>query len=484
MTDLFSKPFGEGGNFGRRILTPSRLCARVQEVFDGEFGTVWVEGEVAELSLPRSGHAYFSLKEAAGGQEVRVKAVMWKGRRLGAGAALAEGQMVLARGRLAVYAPRGDFQLVVDYLEPKGEGALRLAFEKLKVRLTGEGLFDEARKRPLPFWPKRVAVISSSSGAAVRDFIQTGLRRRPRAAISLYPVLVQGPGASREIVEALADLNAWGGFDLIVLTRGGGSLSDLWAFNEEAVVRAVAASRTVTLAAIGHSTDLSLAEMAADQRAITPTAAAEAVFRDQAALVRHVGGLETALARCLTGIVERRRERLEYSRRRLERGLSEVLNRRRHEINDLIRRLERFKDRLDRSGQRLDGLTVRLAGAAAALMSRRAAGLEAAGRSLRFRSPAVLIEGRNRELAALDGRLGRAVRERLAAGRSRLDHLEARLKDLSPENILRRGYALVTKGPKRTPVTGAAALAVGDEVEVRLADGGFTSTIRTIEGRS
>jgi exodeoxyribonuclease VII large subunit len=423
------------GLFGREIYTPTKLAARVQESFDQEIGSVWVEGEISELSLPPSGHAYFCLKDG----QSRLKAVMWKGRRSYAGSALSEGLTVLARGRLAVYAPRGEFQLVADYLEPRGEGALRLAFEKLKAQLEREGLFDPGRKRPLPFWPRRVAVVSSPVGAAVRDFIQTARARMPGADICLYPVRVQGDGAAAEIAEALADLNAWGGFDLIVITRGGGSLSDLWAFNEEAVVRAVAASRTPTLAAIGHSTDLSLAELAADHRAITPTAAAEAVFRDRAALLHHVDGLRAALARSLYGMLELRRERLEAARRRLSRGLTGALLDRRYRFEYLLQRLERFEGRLERDRQ---------------------------------------------HLLALHDRLGRAMRGRLAAQAHRLEKAAVRLHDLSPENVLRRGYALVTRGPGAKPVASAASLAVGEEVSVRLADGAFTSVITNIESRS
>jgi len=480
LTDLFSKPFGEGGNFGRRILTPSRLCARVQEVFDGEFGTVWVEGEVAELSLPRSGHAYFSLKEAAGGQEVRVKAVMWKGRRLGAGAALAEGQMVLARGRLAVYAPRGDFQLVVDYLEPKGEGALRLAFEKLKVRLTGEGLFDEARKRPLPFWPKRVAVISSSSGAAVRDFIQTGLRRRPRAAISLYPVLVQGPGASREIVEALADLNAWGGFDLIVLTRGGGSLSDLWAFNEEETVRAVAASRTPILAAIGHSTDLSLTELAADQRAITPTAAAEAVFRDEGAIRELLAEIESRLAAGLWRGLERETRRLDQAAALARERLARRLSHEHQVLGHYYLRLSRFEDRLGLIGQRVDELERRLSLSAGSILEHSRRRLLAGEASLRLLSPKTLVAERGRELETYASQLGRAAGRVLADKGQRLGAALARLTALSPQSVLDRGYALVSRKPGGPALRRAADLGPGDKVSVRLAEGAFTADVEEI----
>jgi len=468
------------GLFKREILSPAKLAARIQAGFDRDFGQIWLEGEISELSLPLSGHAYFSLKERVGGQEARLKAVMWKGRRPYAGAALAEGLAVLARGRLAVYAPRGDFQLVVDYLEPQGEGALRLAFEKLKAKLEAEGFFEEGRKRPLPFWPTRVAVISSPSGAAVRDFVQTARSRRPGASISLYPVRVQGTGAALEIARALEDLNAWGGFDLIVLTRGGGSLSDLWAFNEEAVVRALAASRTVTLAAIGHSTDLSLAELAADQRAITPTAAAEAVFRDQAALRYHVGQMETRLGRSLAALMEARRDRTEALTRRLARGLGSRHQAWRDRLERLTWRLGRFEDRLGLSGQRLDDLNGRLARGLTSLLEDRSRQFSTLARTLLFLSPRPLMSARSGSLAALNSRLNLNMARRLEGDQRRLEIARARLEALSPESILKRGYALVSRGPGGSVLSRAADLKALDEITIRLSEGRLTALVKDV----
>ncbi len=464
------------GLFGREIFTPAKLAARVQAGFDRDFGHIWVEGEISELSLPHSGHAYFSLKD----REARLKAVMWKGRRPYAGAALTEGLAVLAKGRLAVYAPRGEFQLVVDYLEPRGEGALRLAFEKLKAKLEAEGFFGEDRKRPLPFWPRRVAVVSSPSGAAARDFIQTARARRAGVDLTLYPVRVQGAGAAREIASAIEDLNGWGGFDLIVLTRGGGSLSDLWAFNEEAVVRAVVASRTVVLAAIGHSTDLTLAEMAADARAITPTAAAEAAFRDQAALAWHIEEQAARLGRAAAELLDRSRERHEGLDRRLTRALGEAWARRRDGLDRLAWRLGRFEDRLGLGGQRLDELERRLAHSASALLENRARRLAASREALRLLSPGRLLESRRREVAGLASRLTGSLTGRLAAEDRRLESLKARLTALSPEGVLRRGYALVTRGADGAVVTRAGDLTAGEDVLVRLAEGRFTAVVKRI----
>jgi exodeoxyribonuclease VII large subunit len=469
MTSVFEK--------SREVFTPTTLAARIQAAFDDNFSQLWVEGEIAELSLAASGHAYFVLKDRA----ARLKAVMWKGRRAYAGAALAEGLAVLARGRLGLYAPRGDFQLVVDYLEPQGEGALKLAFEKMKKVLTAEGLFAEDRKRPLPYWPARVALVTSPAGAAAQDFLRTALARRPGAAISLYPVRVQGPGAALEIAQALADLNAWGGFDLIVLTRGGGSLADLWAFNEEPVVRALAASRTVTLAAIGHSTDLSLAEMTADARAITPTAAAEAVFRDQAALTTHLSETGGRLERALARLLAQRRERLETLETALNRQMEESQARLREKLTGLARTLARFEDRLGFESLGLDQLTARLTRGASEALAGRRARLSAALQALRLSTPATWLAEARKDLVSLDDRRRTVWTARLDESRARLALLSARLGDLSPQAVLERGYALVTRPGQTAPVTAGRALNPGEAVKVRLAEGGFISRVEEVE---
>jgi len=468
VTSIFEK--------SREIFTPTTLAARVQAAFDEHFSQIRVEGEIAELNLAASGHAYFVLKDRA----ARLKAVMWKGRRVYAGGALAEGLAVLARGRLGLYAPRGDFQMVVDYLEPQGEGALKLAFEKMKKALAAEGLFAEDRKRPLPYWPARVALVTSPAGAAAQDFLRTALARRPGAAVSLYPVRVQGPGAALEIAQALADLNAWGGFDLIVLTRGGGSLADLWAFNEEPVVRALASSRTVTLAAIGHSTDLTLAEMAADARAITPTAAAEAVFRDQAALTAHLSETAERLERALVSLLAQRRERLENLESSLCRRMGESQAGLREKLTGLGRALARFEDRLGFESLALDQLTARLARGGNEILAGRRARLAAALQALRLSAPAAWLAEARKDLAGLDDRRRAAWTSRLDENRARLALLSARLGDLSPQAVLKRGYALVTRPGQAAPVTAGRALASGEAVQVRLAEGGFISRVEDV----
>ncbi|MDR1314689.1 MAG: exodeoxyribonuclease VII large subunit, partial [Deltaproteobacteria bacterium] len=295
-----------------QILTPSKVAAGLKRLMDREFGRVAVAGELAGVARAPSGHAYFTLKDAG----ATLSSVIWKSsRRVGMEALLENGLEVLAWGKLACYGPRSQYQLVCDRLEPRGEGALKRAYELLKKRLEAQGIFRSERKRPLPRFPGKVALLTSGRGAAVEDFAKTALSRYPGAAISLFPVRVQGEGAALEMASAIAAVNSWGGFDLIVLTRGGGSAEDLWAFSEEPLVLAVAASRLPVLAAVGHSRDLSLCELAADASAITPTAAAEAVFPDASAAAGEALEMAARMRRSLESSLAGHRASLEHSGR-------------------------------------------------------------------------------------------------------------------------------------------------------------------------
>jgi exodeoxyribonuclease VII large subunit len=409
------------------------------------------------------------------------------------------GLKVLARGSLSVYSPRGEFQLIVERIKPQGEGALRLAYEKLKVRLTNEGLFKPERRRPRPFWPKRTAVLSAAGGAGRLDFLSTAVKRCPSASIALYPVRVQGAGAAEEIAAALNDLNQWGGFDLVVITRGGGSLEDLWAFNEEILVRAVAASRVPVLAAIGHSTDESLVELAADARAITPTAAAEAVFPDLRLLATQVKERERALAV----------------------GFRALINRRWEFLGSLKNRLNRFETYLRLERQRLDNLGESLAANGRRFFQAIRLKLISLTKELAYRSPAQSLKrdfnelknvtkalpiamsrrllSSRRELAALTARLSQispaarvkrdladlkkvhqalplALARRLNDSRRDLTALSSRLRLVSPLGILSRGYALITT-EDGTILRSGSQVAPGSIVNARLAQGQITAQV-------
>ncbi len=291
----------------KKIYTVSQLTRLVRFTLEDMFSSVWVEGEISDFTHHSSGHMYFNLKDG----DSALQCVMFKRENMRLRFRPEAGQKVLLHGRVSIYVPRGQYQLVVDSMEPKGLGQLQLAFEQLKAKLLKEGLFDEARKRPLPFLPLSIGVVTSPTGAVIRDMMHVWERRFFKVRIVLAPVQVQGPSAAPEIVRAIADLNALGDIDVIVVARGGGSLEDLWAFNEESVARAIAASEIPVVSAVGHEVDYTIADFAADRRAPTPSAAAEILLprlEDLEASLRETGA---RLARALEREVDDRRETLE-----------------------------------------------------------------------------------------------------------------------------------------------------------------------------
>jgi exodeoxyribonuclease VII large subunit len=291
----------------KKIYTVSQLTRLVRFTLEDLFSSVWVEGEISDFTHHSSGHMYFNLKDG----DSALSCVMFKRENTRLRFKAEAGQKVLLHGRVSIYVPRGQYQLVVDTMEPKGLGALQLAFEQLKTKLFKEGLFDEARKRPLPFLPLTIGVITSPTGAVIRDMMHVWERRFPKVRILLAPVQVQGASAAPEIVKALADMNEFGEADVIVVARGGGSLEDLWAFNEESVARAIAASHIPVVSAVGHEVDYTIADFVADRRAPTPSAAAEILLPSLAELEAGLKDTGARLARILRREVDDRRETLE-----------------------------------------------------------------------------------------------------------------------------------------------------------------------------
>jgi len=277
------------------ILTVTQLTNRIKDLIEGAFPDIWVEGEISNLSIPQSGHAYFTLKD----EHAQVRAVLFRSAQRFLKFTLQHGIQVICRGRASVYEPRGEYQLILDYIEPKGVGALQLAFEQLKARLEKEGLFDLNRKKPLPVLPRRIGIITSPTGAAIRDMLRVIKRRHPKMHILIYPVPVQGAEAAPAIAEALRYFNREQNADVLIVGRGGGSLEDLWAFNEEAVVRAVHASRIPVISAVGHETDYTICDFAADLRAPTPSAAAEMVVESEESFQQSIRSLEVRLLRSM-----------------------------------------------------------------------------------------------------------------------------------------------------------------------------------------
>jgi exodeoxyribonuclease VII large subunit len=431
---------------GRRVYTVSELTEAVKTELERRFTGLWVEGEISNFRPASSGHVYFTLKDEA----AQVRAVLFRSRLRRLRFQPADGLHILAFGTLEVYAARGEYQLVCEVLEPRGLGALQLAFDQLKSRLAAEGLFESGRKRPLPMLPRRVGLITSPTGAAVRDFLRVITRRFADVHVLVYPVRVQGDGAAPDIVQALADLNRLGGLDVLVLARGGGSLEDLWAFNEEAVARAIAASKIPVISAVGHETDVTIADFVADLRAPTPSAAAELVVREKAQLVAHLGSLRERLHGGIGQRVRRWRERLDdLGRRRV--------------LTDPARPLREWQRRLDDLGGRLQrGLVLR----------QRQAGerLQRAARALRPELLRTHVRHEARHLDQLRGRLERAAREAVGRRRRALEAVAGQLDSLSPLACLARGYSLCTL-PSGEVVTRAAQVSPGGAVAVRLREG-------------
>ncbi|MDR2367794.1 MAG: exodeoxyribonuclease VII large subunit [Deltaproteobacteria bacterium] len=429
----------------QKVYTPSELTDLIHSTFARHVGTVTVAGEVSSMTIANSGHAYLEIRD----KKAMIKGTVWKSSRVSSGfSAIQKGLMVQARGKLTNYGPRSEYQISIDRIVPMGEGSLSLAYEKLKKKLDGEGLFAPGRKRPFPRPPRRVALLASAGSAAANDFIETSVKRCRGAWISLFSVRVQGKGAAEEMAGALELLNSWGGFDLAVMTRGGGSLEDLWAYNEEILVRAVANSRLPVLAAVGHSTDLSLVEMAADAQAITPTAAAEAVYPLDSDRLAQVGDILSTLSNLARDVFRARRDRLQSD----------------------MARLGQLRYKLNYFSQLIDTYLINLENAVRKLITSSRNELSAAVASLEHKSPRRDQAQKRQNLALLVARLESAAAKALEAKRLNLSWLANSLNLVSPLNTLTRGYSVVT-GPDGKVISAADQAEVGQELTVILALG-------------
>ena len=309
------------------IFTVTQLTQQIKGLLEGAFPDAWVEGEISNLTIPQSGHAYFTLKD----EQSQIRAVLFRSSQRHLKFTLQHGMQVVCRGRVGVYEPRGEYQLILEYVEPKGIGALQKAFEELKARLGKEGLFDQGRKRPLPLLPRRVGIVTSPTGAAIRDILRVMKRRHPRMQVVLYPVPVQGSEAAPAIVEAIGHFSRTRSVDVVIVGRGGGSLEDLWAFNEEAVARAISASKVPIISAVGHETDYTIADFTADLRAPTPSAAAEMIAESEERFRENIAGLGTRLVLGMRRMIDAARAALREKdrvlgdpRRRIEQAAQRV----------------------------------------------------------------------------------------------------------------------------------------------------------------
>jgi len=437
----------------KKIFSVSELSQGIKNLLEREYPDVWVTGEVSNFRAAASGHLYFTLKDAA----AQLRAVCFRNQARYLKFKPQDGISVIARGHLSVYEARGEYQLYVEYLEPAGLGALQLAFEQLKQKLAAEGLFDIARKKPLPLLPRAIGVVTSPTGAVIRDILRILRRRFRNMDVLIYPVKVQGEGAAGEIVGGVEHFNREQNVDVVIVARGGGSLEDLWAFNEEVVARAIAASGIPVISAVGHETDFTIADFVADLRAPTPSAAAELVVRCKQ---DYLTELEDR-ARRMTQIV---RLHLSEARQRL----TEL--RMHHAFQTLATRLAERAQRVDDAVASLErSMRSRLNGA-------RQEWLRASAGVVRYDFRRLL--GLKR--AALDDRLGRfdaALRRFLTERLNRLAHVEAILKERSPMTILQRGYS-ITRDAAGKIVRDAEAVVLGSDISVRLARGELAATIK------
>jgi exodeoxyribonuclease VII large subunit len=428
---------------GNAPLTVSDLNRRSRQLLENQFGLVWVVGEISRATLAPSGHWYFVLKDDG----AAIDCAMFRGRAQHLDFKPENGLQVEVRARVTVYEPRGAYQLAVEQMRHAGMGALFEAFEKLKARLAAEGLFDPVRKRPIPAFPRAIGVVTSPAAAALRDILTTLAKRAPMLPVILYPAPVQGEGAAAKIAAAVAAANARAECDVLLIARGGGSIEDLWAFNDEKVARAVAASAIPVVSGIGHETDFTIADFVADLRAATPTAAAVAASPDRDALLGQLARQHDRLARAAT------------------RALDEAAQR----LDDVARRLLTPTERIAASRERLAFLARRLAGESRRSLASATRDLQGLLPRLRAGAPdpaagMQTLAALARRLAVSSARLHRDRQARAAAARASLAHLD-------PSRVLGRGYA-IARLPDGSVVRSGAALARGDALDLTFAEGG------------
>ncbi|MEO8025847.1 MAG: exodeoxyribonuclease VII large subunit [Bryobacteraceae bacterium] len=439
----------------KRVLTVSELAEGIRAAFAGEFTGIWVAGEISGTKLAPSGHAYFTLKD----ETAQIQCVCYRTSLRYLKCKPQDGLAVLARGRLDFYDARGATQFLVESIEPQGFGALQFAFEQLKTKLTAEGLFDLARKRKLPALPQRIGIVTSPSGAVISDVLQILERRFPGRHVRVYPALVQGEGSIEQVARGIEYFSRSGWAEVVIVARGGGSLEDLWTFNEEAVARAIAGCSVPVISAIGHETDFTIADFVADLRAPTPSAAAELVLPTRAAILdRFTGGEQrmTQLVRWQIATLGRTLEQLGLER--ASAALHRSINRRAQVVDDAEYRMREIVRANSDAGRRKLAL------------------LESRLRALDVR---VRFAQAHRILDTSDAAMARLIRARIARGRARLGPLQAHVTQLSPLKILDRGYAIVTnedgrivKSPGDAPAgTKIRARVAAGSVDARVEDG-------------
>jgi exodeoxyribonuclease VII large subunit len=431
------------------VVSVSELNRRVRALLENQFEILWVAGELSNVKMAGSGHWYFCLKDPG----AQIECAMFRTRAQFLDFRPENGLQVEVRARVTLYEPRGNYQLVVEEIRKAGLGALYEAFEKLKARLQAEGLFEASRKKPIPAFPRAIGLVTSPKAAALRDVLTTLKRRACMTPIVLYPAQVQGEGAAAQIARAIRVANERRECDVLIVCRGGGSLEDLWSFNEEVVARAIAASALPVVSGVGHETDFSIADFVADLRAPTPTAAAVAASPDRESLCGAVAQLRRRLARDMRRIGERDRQTLDLLTRRLARDLRRAIETRTQRLDALSRRLLTPAERIERRRQRLAEL------------------------ARRMRRALPQVAGERRDLERVSMRLRQALARALDQRARRLGALGTALDHLDPTRVLARGYSIVRDAGGHV-VLSAKSVAPGDALDVTFSEGGAQVSVR------
>ena len=440
----------------RRIFGVRDLVSAIRTQVEREYTDVWVEGEISNYRPAESGHLYFTLKDDAS----QLRVVMWRTQARLLRFKPDNGMQVIARGRVTVYDQRGELQLSAEYLEPKGAGALQIAFEQLKAKLAAEGLFERERKKAIPRLPRRIGIVTSPRGAALHDMLNVLRRRHESVGVLIFPAQVQGDAAAAEVATGVKYFNKAKNVDVIVLARGGGSLEDLAAFNDEGLARVIAASEVPVISAVGHETDFTIADFVADLRAPTPSAAAELVIESKRML----------------------EEQVETLRRRLSRASRYQLQQLKLRLTELAQHgaFARMREAIRRREQRVDDLVYRLAQAERKVIQARMRRLDVASTRLRHLDLRLRLNYFHKQLDTHTTAMQVAMQNGLARRRARLDHLAAQLQALSPTNILERGYALVFDAEGNL-VKDAAQVNAGSEITAQVAKGKIAATVKKTE---
>ena len=436
------------------IFSVTSLTEKIKELLEQRFDFIWVEAEISNFRSPSSGHYYMALKD----EYAQIRAVMFRPQTRYLRFTPEDGMSVIARGRIGVYQPRGEYQIILDYLEPLGVGAMALAFEQLKKKLAEQGVFNEEIKKPLPFLPQRIAVITSPTGAAIRDFLKVILRRFANIEITIVPVKVQGEEAAAEMIEALKIANSEFQPDLIVLTRGGGSMEDLWAFNNEELAFAIRASRVPVVSAVGHEIDITISDLASDFRAPTPSAAAELIVVEKESVLKELYDI----------------------RERLATVLKTILNTLRQNLTLLTKELRDPKNRIVDSWMRIDELENRLTRRVNLIITELRQNVTTEGRALLLHSPLKKISSLDQTIAFQKHLMTHMIMKRLKENLMDLSLLEEKIKDISPHSLLDKGYSITRKIPENKTIRSVTGLKIGDHVNILLAKGELDCRIEKI----